>query len=235
MKSTILFLVSVTILSCSHRSNPQKNCDRLLLCLEKASALTGKNYLYDDMNLKETVGSVGKINWTKENADILIGELLASAGYYRLDMGNDIYKLINAIDVRYISGVKSFSATRESNDPLPSPNSADPVELVYHSKNGLERPSEIARNLRPFMSRYGRVIDERSGGLIIIRDTASAIPQLLSLIRKMDTPVTPEEKKSREQFYRMEELRERTRQEMIKKVQEMMEKNKKENSPAAKP
>lgn len=227
-------MVSVLFVSCAHEKKNPGQCGTIGECLRVASQLTGKSYLYDDMALKEKVGSVGAVTWDKENADLLIGELLSSAGYYRLDMGKGVYKLMNARDARYLSGLKSFSATKETNDELPSPNAADPVELVYESKNGGQRVSDIARNLRPFMSRYGRVIDQRSGSLIIVRDTASAVHQLLPLIRKMDTPVTAEERKEREKTGKFEDLGEKIRTEMTKRLNEMMNKTP-GNSPAEKP
>lgn len=130
MKSFLSLLALILAFSCTHFKKENASCSNLIKCLEVASNLTGKNYLYDDMTLKVEVGSVGNVVWTNENADRLIGELLGSAGYFRLDMGNNIYKLINARDVRYTSGIKSYSATKTGNDPLPPANSADPVELI---------------------------------------------------------------------------------------------------------
>lgn len=227
MKSMIAMTVLIFVFGCSHKPKDQSGCNKLRTCLELASSLTGKNYLYDDMKLEEAIGTIGKTAWNAENADLLIGELLGSAGYYRLDMGNNIYKLINARDIRYVANVKSFSANKETNDTLPAANSADPVELIYKSVNGFNRASDIARNLRPFMSRYGRVIDERSSGLIIVRDTAAAINHLLPLIRKMDAPVTAAEMKEREKDDKMEVLREKTREEMASRFMDMVEKFKK--------
>lgn len=221
--------------SCAHEKKDSGQCSTLGECLKLSSSLTGNSYLFDEMKLNEKVGSIGKVTWDKENADLLIGELLASAGYYRLDMGKKVYKLINAIDVRYTAGIKSFSATKETNDPLPTANAADPVELVYHSKNGPQRPSEIARNLRPFMSRYGRVIDERSGGLIIVRDTASNLHQLLPLIRRLDTPFTAQEIKVMKNSNKFEELGSKIQSEVSKRISEMLEKAKQENPPGKKP
>lgn len=231
----LLFAMMLFAFSCSHKSKDQSGCTKLKSCLELASTLTGKSYIYDDMKLEEAIGNIGNTAWNKDNADLLIGELMSSAGYYRIDMGNNVYKIINARDIRYVANVKSYSATKEANDPMPASNSADPVELVYKTNNGYTRASEIARNLRPFMSRYGRVIDERSGGHLIVRDSAAAVNHILTLIRKMDAPVSAAEIKEREKSDKMEVLREKTRAEMASRFQEMIEKFKSKNTENADP
>lgn len=224
-------MVLTVLMSCAHKKNVLGQCSTLGECLEIASGLTGKSYIYDEMQLVDQVGTIGTITWDKENADLLIGELLASAGYFRLDMGKNIYKLFIGRDVRYMSSLKSFTATKESSDPLPSPNAADPVELVYQSKNGEVRVLEITRNLRPLLSRYGRVLSvSGGGGIIIVRDTASVLHQILPLIRKMDAPFSKSEQKALEKSYQLEVLREKTRQEMVAKINEILEKSKKEKS-----
>ena len=47
--------------------------------------------------------------------------------------------------------------------------------------------SEIARNLRPFMSRYGRVIDFSDGKTILMSDQGTNIERLIETIKFMDT------------------------------------------------
>jgi len=47
--------------------------------------------------------------------------------------------------------------------------------------------SEIARNLRPFMSRYGRVIDFFDGRTILLHDKGDNVSRLLETVKYMDT------------------------------------------------
>jgi general secretion pathway protein D len=48
--------------------------------------------------------------------------------------------------------------------------------------------AEIARNFRPFMSRYGRIIDLKQTNTIIISDTGTNIHRLEKLIKFLDVP-----------------------------------------------
>ena len=46
--------------------------------------------------------------------------------------------------------------------------------------------AEIARNFRPFMSRYGRIIDIKQTNTIIIADTGSNINRLAKMVKFLD-------------------------------------------------
>ena len=190
----IIFLFSFLMLSScsSFKPKSQDSCSDLKECLELASKLTKKSYLYvEKINLDKKINSVGTVTWKEDTADFLIGEVLVGLGYYRLHTKDaNIYEIINARDVRYVANVPSYKANKETNDELPAVNSADPVELIYETKNGAKRASEIARNLRPFMSRYGRVIDHDNSGTLVIRDSVATAHKLLALIRQMDVPGT---------------------------------------------
>lgn len=196
MRFMFIPFFALLALSCSHQmTSPYGSCTRVRECLDIASKLTGKMYFFTNMKLDEKIDRSMSDTWTKENADYFIGEILSDTGYFRLHTPKEnTYKLIYARDIRYESNVHSYNATMETNDPLPPANSAEPAELVYKSKN-LHRVGEMARNLRPFVSRYGRVIDVTASQLLILRDTTTAIHQLLPLIRKMDVPMSAGEMK----------------------------------------
>lgn len=226
----IFFILFLSMSGCGfiEKSPRQRSCSVLKDCLDIASSITKKNYLYGDFSLDDKINQSGEIHWTKDNADFLIGELLKEFGYYRMPTPNpNVYTLMHARDVRYTANVPSFKADIGSQDTLPSANSADPAELVYTSKNP-GRPQEIARNLRPFLSRYGRVIDVRASNIVILRDSTAALHQLLPLMRKMDVPVTKAELQQAEKEYKIEMMRERTRAEIASKVQELLDKKKNE-------
>lgn len=190
MKIFFLILSSWLLVSCSHQAK-NNNCSTLAECLQVSSKLTGNSYVYQNLDLKEPIKSVGAINWTKENADLMMGELLLIGEYARIKNAENSYTLIRAQNVRYQGGT-SYKADKLSNDDLPPPNPADYLELVYETKNGMIRASQIARNLRPFLSQHGRVIEDNSG-IVIVRDHAKNALQLLNLMRKMDVPVTKAE------------------------------------------
>ena len=194
-------IVLIMISGCSHQKKADlSSCSILSECLELSSRLTGKSYFYSNMKLDEKVGQTGSVEWTKENADFIIGELLNDAGYYRIPSKTEnTYKLINGRDVRYTPNIPSYNADLLTNSPIPPANSAEPAQLIYQSKNS-GRASEMARNLRPLMSRYGRVIDVTASNILMVLDTTATIHQVLPLIRKMDVPVTKEELKRQEKF-----------------------------------
>lgn len=218
-----LLLLSVLLSGCSHINKTSNSCDRLDRCIELASALTGKSYLYEEreLNASTKIQSAGQLQWTKENADFMLGELLNSQGYARLALKDkNSYRLINARDIRYAT-MPSYNATKTSNDELPPTNSSDYVQIVYQSAHGPHRIAEIARNLRPFMSRYGRVIDVNTG-LIIIADNLTNGERLLGMIRKMDVAVSKEEQRNIDRSYDLEMMREKTRQEVKAKLDEIL-------------
>jgi general secretion pathway protein D len=190
---------SVLFSSCSTTSKPKNPCTNIVECTNLATELTSKKYINVGEPLKGEVQNFGDVKWTKENADYLFGEALASTGYAReTTIDKDIYNLINARDVRYSAGSISYAATKTTNDEMLPPNHADFVELVYKSENG-DRVGDMARNLRPFMSRYGRIIDIRSSSTIILRDTSKTVQTLLPMIRRFDVPLTKEEMNSKKQ------------------------------------
>ena len=65
------------------------------------------------------------------------------------------------------------------------PKDASFSTVVYKLKYPLS--AEIARNLRPFMSRYGRVIDLNDARTILIHDRGDNAERLIKTIVNMDT------------------------------------------------
>ncbi|MBT4792778.1 MAG: hypothetical protein HON90_14480, partial [Halobacteriovoraceae bacterium] len=102
---------------------------------------------------------------------------LNMAGYTLVQSGA-FYKIINARDVRYVPTkiyTGSYTPTTESH-----------IMKVMALKN--VDASEISRNFRPFMSRYGRIIDIKQTNTIIISDTGANIVRLEKLIKFLDVP-----------------------------------------------
>ncbi|MBI2519053.1 MAG: hypothetical protein HYV97_01490 [Bdellovibrio sp.] len=67
----------------------------------------------------------------------------------------------------------------------PLPNDENYVTALFRLKYPIA--SEITRNLRPFMSRYGRVINFGDGRSIVINDRGSNALRLYETIKFMDT------------------------------------------------
>lgn len=125
----------------------------------------------------------GKVSITAPNA-ITVGDAwraylaaLNMAGFTLVQSGK-FYKIINSRDVRYVPTkiyTGSYTPTTEAH-----------VMKVLALKN--VDASEISRNFRPFMSRYGRIIDIKQTNTIIISDTGANIARLEKLIKFLDVP-----------------------------------------------
>lgn len=215
----ILFISFLIFSSCSQLKKNNDSCYSLSECSNLATKLTQKSYILTNQDFSGKVTNIGNVKWTKENADFLFGQILSGNGYARiLTADNNIYQIIPVKDVRYAGNIPSYTASKHSNDKMILPNSADWGELIYKTVDGVSL--EIARNIRPLLSRYGRVIDSSSGSVLIIRDNLSNLHQLLPVIRKMDVIPSKAELEKREKIYNLQILREKIRQETLKKFKE---------------
>ncbi len=102
---------------------------------------------------------------------------LNMAGYTLVKSGA-FYKIINSRDVRYVP-TEIYTGTY-------TPDTESHMMKVLSLKN--VDAGEISRNFRPFMSRYGRIIDIKQTNTIIISDTGSNIARLERLIKFIDVP-----------------------------------------------
>jgi general secretion pathway protein D len=138
--------------------------------------LTGINLILDK-DVK------GKVSITAPTA-ITVGDAwkaylaaLNMAGYTIVKAGA-FYKIINARDVRYVpTSIYTGAYTPDTEAHLMKIISLKNVDA-----------GEISRNFRPFMSRYGRIIDIKQTNTIIISDTGSNITRLERLIKFLDVP-----------------------------------------------
>lgn len=93
------------------------------------------------------------------------------------------YKIINARDIRY-TPTKIYTGNY-------TPDTENYVMRVISLKH--VSAAEIARNFRPFMSRYGRIIDIKQTNTIIIADTGTNINRLAKMVKFLDTKGHEEE------------------------------------------
>ncbi len=150
-------------------------------CVARASELTSKKYVYAD-KLEGMVDGSTNMSMTSENADTLISTILHLNGYTRITMGKDTYKVINARDVRYMATTQ----VEASSDKAPELASVDDYYTMDYTILNPETGEHITRNLRPYLSRYGRIIFQENSSSLIIQDTANNILRMYKMISKMD-------------------------------------------------
>lgn len=138
--------------------------------------LTGINLILD----KDVKGKVS----ISFSTPITVGDFwkayltaLDMAGFTLVKSGA-FYKIINTRDVRY-SPTKIYTGSY-------TPETDAHVMKVMALKH--VDAAEISRNFRPFMSRYGRIIDLKQTNTIIISDTGTNINRLEKLIKFLDVP-----------------------------------------------
>lgn len=116
---------------------------------------------------------------TKEQFQQIVYNLLFNRGFSPVE-SNGILWIYNSRDMRYIPAPISTD--------LNFPADSRFRTAVYILKYPIS--SIVARNLRPYMSRYGRVIDFSDARTIIVNDTADNIKRLVKTIEFMDVEAT---------------------------------------------
>lgn len=138
--------------------------------------LTGLNLILDkDLKGKITimapnpitVGDVWKAYLTALNIN---GYTLVKSGAF--------YKIVNSRDIRY-TPTKIYTGNY-------TPNTENYAMRIIPLKN--INSSEVTRSFRPFMSRYGRIIEIKQTNTIIVQDTGENINRLVRLIKFIDIP-----------------------------------------------
>jgi len=106
----------------------------------------------------------------------LIKTILDGRSYALMQSGN-IYWISNARDIRYM-------ATPFYGTDLPPNDESYGLSIII-----LKYPvaSEISRNLRPFLSRWGRVIDFADGRTLALVEKGETTTQMHETIKFMDT------------------------------------------------
>ncbi|MFP5385221.1 MAG: type II secretion system secretin GspD [Bacteriovoracia bacterium] len=138
--------------------------------------LTGINLILDK-DVKGKVSIIAPTPITVGDAWKAYLAALNMAGYTLIKSGA-FYKVINARDIRY-TPTKIYTGNY-------TPDTENYVMRVISLKH--VSAAEIARNFRPFMSRYGRIIDIKQTNTIIIADTGSNINRLAKMVRFLDVP-----------------------------------------------
>ncbi len=146
--------------------------------LEDLARLTDMNIVYpSDMFVpQEKVHLVLSSPVSKEEFRKIVYHLLSGRGYTPIEEYGAVW-IYNARDIRYLPTPIS--------QKIDFPADARYRTMVYRLKNPTS--SIIARNLRPVMSRYGRVIDFSDARTLIINDTSDNIIRLVKTVEFLDT------------------------------------------------
>jgi hypothetical protein len=170
-------------------------CTDLNKCVEYISKLTGKKYLYE-AKINGNLQFSSNFQITAENADNMFSYILSANGFARVPTSEkDTYKLVEARDIRYqtLPTINVDSAT------LPQvPSNEDYYVMTYLFKNHLHGQLRASANqLRPFMSRYGRIVETPQS--VAVMEMASKLKTFYETIKANDRILTKEELKKFEE------------------------------------
>jgi general secretion pathway protein D len=138
--------------------------------------LTGLNLILDkDIKGKISISSPTPI--TIGDAWKAYLQALSINGYSLVKSGA-YYTIVNNRDIRY-SPTTMYTGTY-------TPNTENYVMQIIPLKHVNSR--EVANSFRPFMSRYGRIIEIKQTNTVIVQETGTHINRLMKLIKFIDIP-----------------------------------------------
>lgn len=164
-------------------------CQSLQECVDNFGALEKKSYISSE-KLKSNDFRSLNLSGSLSELDNSMSFILNQNGYTRVPQpGGKLTYIVPTRDIRY-----NPTPLYDSNDVTKIPLNYD-YFMVKHKLKNRFLSSDITKSLRPFMSRYGRIIDQPDGGQIILQDTGRNIHRLLELIKDFDVELTKEELK----------------------------------------
>ena len=138
--------------------------------------LTGLNLILDkDIKGKISISTPSPI--TIGDAWKAYLEALSINGYSLVKSGA-YYTIVNNRDIRY-SPTTMYTGTY-------APNTENYIMQIIPLKYVSSR--EVANSFRPFMSRYGRIIEIKQTNTVIVQETGTHINRLMKLIKFIDIP-----------------------------------------------
>ncbi len=141
---------------------------------KKMQALTGINLILEkDIKGKVSISAPSPITVGDAWKAYLVA--LNMSGLALVKTG-EFYRIINARDIRY-TPTKIYTGEYV-------PNVENYMMKIIALKH--VDASEIVRNFRPFMTRYGRILDIKQTNTIIVTDTGTNINRLMKLVKFLD-------------------------------------------------
>lgn len=183
-------LLSLSLLSFSAMA--ANECADLGKCVEYVSKLTGKKYIFNGTILKGNLQSSSNTEINATNADTMFTYILDMNGYARVPTAvKDTYMIVEARDIRY----QTLPVLEASKDSKPSiPETYDYYSFSYKFKNySAGQLKETSNAFRPFMSRYGRIIENKATGTVYVNEVATKLAQAYDLMKTNDREWTKEE------------------------------------------
>ena len=202
--TTVLVMITLSVsVNAKEKKNthptPHKNpCRSLKSCADHVSRLLGHKYIFAE-KLEGAVKFSQNIKLNKNNIEKYFSEALNLNGLTRVKLDDDLYRIISSRDVRF--SPVSVIEVKDYNIGV-IPNLSDYFLVSVQLKNP-EYPSEITRSLRPFLSRYGRIISENANGVLIIQDTGRNLRRITKLVQKLDRPLNGDAKERIEKLMNM--------------------------------
>tara|TARA_B100000925_G_C22008038_1_gene474678 strand:- start:3554 stop:4186 length:633 start_codon:yes stop_codon:yes gene_type:complete len=158
--------------------------------VERVSNITKVKYIYK-IDLKGNAQFSKNFKITKINADSTLSHLLNLNGFTRVEVEPGIKKIIEAKDVRY-SAVPSIETSKKITPNIPA--NSDYFMLKYRFESEVST-KDIQRSLKPFLSRFGRIVDVGQTREVILQDTGLNLKRLYRLLISMDKNISNEYKK----------------------------------------
>lgn len=188
---TLLFLTSIANAAVLEK---QGDGFKLLKSTFKASELVEDYARIMGLNMSvasdfqdETFEIYGKNTLTKDQVEGYVSRVLSISFHTMIvDPAVPFIQVIQSRDARY-------TTLPVYNDLKDLPNNDNFVQ--YNHRLKFAEPADVARNMRPFLSRYGRVIDVPHARSIHLADTADNVKRLIAMAEIVDVEGYEKDKK----------------------------------------
>ena len=154
------------------------NAHFMISDLTKSFASLNKlNVVFDSDFRDVQVTTVGPNSIHKDSLALYLSTMLSQYGYsMRVLPETNTLSIFNSRDVRYLI-VDSYK------DIEKVPDNYEYVQFMYELKH--IPGDELVRSLRPFVGRYGRIIEQ--GNSILINDAGKNIKRIMKIVQEIDT------------------------------------------------
>lgn len=155
--------------------------------LQDYARLMNKNFSINSDFQDEEFEVYGKKTLTKDQVEGFLSRVLSISGEMMInDPQMPFIQVLQGRDARY-----STLPVYDNFDAFPDNDNF----VQYNFRLKYADPSDVARNMRPFLSRYGRVIDVPHARSIHLADTGSNIKRLVAMTRIIDVDTYDKDKK----------------------------------------